>query len=46
MSAMDNNTILEPVEEMKSDFLSDFWKGFLVALGIFGGIFLFIELTR
>jgi len=30
---------------MKSDFLTDFWKGFLVALGISGAIFLFVELT-
>jgi hypothetical protein len=31
---------------MKSNFLTDFWKGFLVALGVTGAIFLFIELTR
>jgi len=31
---------------MKSDFLSDFLKGFLVALGIVGAIFLFIEFTK
>jgi hypothetical protein len=31
---------------MKSDFLTDFWKGFVVALGMSGGIFLFIELTK
>jgi hypothetical protein len=31
---------------MKSDFLTDFWKGFIVALGVSGGIFLFIELMR
>jgi len=30
---------------MKSDFLTDFRKGFVVALGISGGIFLFLELT-
>jgi len=32
--------------EMKSDFLTDFWKGFIVALGVSGGIFIFIELMR
>jgi hypothetical protein len=31
---------------MKSDFLTDFWKGFIVALGVSGGIFLFIELNE
>jgi hypothetical protein len=31
---------------MKSDFLTDFWKGFIVALGVFGGIFLLIEIVR
>jgi len=32
--------------KMKSDFLSDFLKGFLIALGVVGVIFLYIELTR
>jgi hypothetical protein len=32
--------------KMKSDFLTDFWKGFIVALGVSGAIFLFIELSR
>jgi len=31
---------------MKSNFLPDFSKGFLVALGISGGIFLLIESTK
>jgi hypothetical protein len=31
---------------MRSDFLSDFWKGFIVALGVSGAIFLFIEISR
>jgi len=31
---------------MKSDFITDFWKGFIVALGVSGGIFIFIELMR
>jgi len=31
---------------MKSDFLSDFWKGFIVALGVSGAIFIVVELTR
>jgi len=31
---------------MTSDFLSDFLKGFIVALGVSGAMFLFRELTR
>jgi hypothetical protein len=32
--------------KMKSDFLTDFWKGFIVALGVSGAIFLFIEFAK
>jgi len=31
---------------MRSDFLTDFWKGFIVPLDVSGDIFLFIELPR
>jgi len=32
--------------EMKSDFITDFLKGFLIALGVSGTVFLIIALTR
>jgi len=43
---MDRCWVRKIFVKMKNDFLSDFLKGFLVALGVVGGIVLFIKLTR